>query len=412
MKKSQTDNLIQSVRKTLDAFKISYESVTYEDGLFVDEILVDISPGEKLSKLESIRNDLCRELRTETLMITNRTVDGSISLQIPKMRPTIMLPNILDIKQDTEEPVVSFGLDMSGSVLSVKLSDIVHLLVCGATKSGKSVFLRSVIQELILTKNVKVVLIDPKFVEFSHFANSSRLYGPVLYTADKVIDKLDLLILEMNSRYVRLMNARCVSIQDFNRRGEDCMDYIVVVCDELADLMMVSKKDIEDRISVLAAKSRAVGIHLVLATQRASSDVITGKLKVNLTTRVCFRVPTQVDSRVVLDYGGAEHLCGKGDGLLSSQLFYGLKRFQGAFIAPDDLRVDRGASDVASVMPTRTLSKPEQLVLAKIGGIRLPEVEVQQASGLNASTFIRTLRSLIKLGEVVKNRDGVRRNTT
>jgi len=238
------------------------------------------------------------------------------------------------------------GRDTTGAVMVYDLVDMIHTLICGATKSGKSVMLRSIISLLLTQDNVRLVLIDPKMVEFKHFEHSSKLATDVITSPTDAVLALNSLVDVMESRYETLARAKAVNIERYHDMGhEDEMPYIVVICDELADLMISSGKAVEEATSRLAAKARAVGIYLIFSTQRASADVVTGNIKVNFSTRICFRVPTSTDSRVVLDQVGGNKLKGCGDGLLATHLESRLIRFQGAFISEGSLSINDGSRD-------------------------------------------------------------------
>jgi DNA segregation ATPase FtsK/SpoIIIE, S-DNA-T family len=240
---------------------------------------------------------------------------------------------------------VGLGKDISGRAVFFDLAEMPHLLVAGTTGSGKSVMLNALLTSLLLStdpRQVKMVLVDPKRVELTQFARIPHLITPVVTDTKKAANALGWAVAEMERRYEVLEQVGVRSLEGYNARGEATMPYVVVVIDELADLMMTAAAKVEDAVIRLAQKARAVGIHLVIATQRPSVDVITGMIKANVPSRVAFAVSSQVDSRVILDAPGAEALLGMGDMLFKPVSAARPSRVQGAFIS--DAEVERVVS--------------------------------------------------------------------
>ncbi|MEQ8764726.1 MAG: FtsK/SpoIIIE domain-containing protein, partial [Planctomycetota bacterium] len=253
------------------------------------------------------------------------------------------------------------GRDASGRPLIEDLARMPHLMIAGSTGSGKSVCINTIILSILYTRSpaeVKLILVDPKMVELSYFAEIPHLLCPVVTDMRKAPTILEWAVIQMEKRYELFTRAAVRNIASYNnlgedglksRMGEDCFDegfeppaltlpYIVIVVDELADLMMVAAKEVENSITRLAQKSRAVGIHIILATQRPSTNVITGLIKANLPTRISFQVASKIDSRVVIDRNGAENLLGSGDMLYLPPRSSKVMRAQGAFVADDEVR--------------------------------------------------------------------------
>ena len=231
---------------------------------------------------------------------------------------------------------VGLGKDISGRGVFMDLAEMPHLLVAGTTGSGKSVMLNGLLTSLLLTtdpRQVKLVLVDPKRVELTQFGRIPHLITPVVTDAKKAANALSWAVAEMERRYEVLEKHSVRSLEGYNERSEKPMPYVVVVIDELADLMMTAAAKVEDAVIRLAQKARAVGIHLVVATQRPSVDVITGMIKANIPSRIAFAVSSQVDSRVILDTPGAEALLGSGDMLFKPVTALRPSRVQGAYIS-------------------------------------------------------------------------------
>lgn len=231
---------------------------------------------------------------------------------------------------------VALGVVRNGRNLVVDLTQMPHLLVAGTTGSGKSMVLHTIINSMLLRGSAaRLALIDPKRIEFSHYIGMPQLYAPIARDAEASIALLRSLVTEMEARFARLQKARCRDITQYR----SAMPHIIVVVDEFADLMMISKRMAQDLICRLAQKSRACGIHIVLATQRPSTDVVTGLIKANFPSRMSCQVSSAVDSRVVLDRNGAEKLTGKGDAILDCP-GHRFVRLKGAFLSETDIMLN------------------------------------------------------------------------
>ena len=269
---------------------------------------------------------------------------AAIGIEVPNLKnDTVFFKEVVDceaVKNSSGKLAIGLGKDISGNIITADLSKMPHLLVAGSTGSGKSVCINTIIAGLLYKYSpdyVKLILVDPKVVELSNYNGIPHLLTPVVTDSKKAASALHWAVAEMERRYKAFAESHVRDISSFNEHAEEKMSFIVIIIDELADLMMVAKVDVEDAILRLAQKARAAGIHLILATQRPSVDVITGIVKANIPSRIAFAVSSQTDSRTILDMGGAEKLLGKGD-----MLFYPIGinkpvRVQGAFVSDDEL---------------------------------------------------------------------------
>jgi S-DNA-T family DNA segregation ATPase FtsK/SpoIIIE len=256
-----------------------------------------------------------------------------------------MLGDIFDDLPQTASPLsVWLGKDISGSAVWTDLARMPHVLIAGTTGSGKSGCINAILTSILLRATpdeVRMILIDPKRIELGFYEAIPHLLTPVVSSPKGAAAVLANVVGEMERRYERLSAVRARNLPEANRafrsRGEDPLPYLLVVIDELADLMMISPQEVEDAVIRLAQKSRAVGIHLVLATQRPSVDVITGMIKANVPSRIAFAVSSQTDSRVILDQAGAESLLGQGDMLFKPLGTSRLQRVQGAYVSEEEI---------------------------------------------------------------------------
>src|SRR5213079_1520558 len=279
--------------------------------------------GVKLSRIESLADDLALALAARSLRIEAPIPGKSVvGIEIPNL--AIGLVSLRDVAESAEfragpsKLTVALGRDVAGSPIVADLAKLPHLLIAGQTGSGKSVSINSVICSLLLTAtpdDVRLILCDPKRVELSGFNNIPHLVVPVVTDHDKILNALYWAVGEMDRRYRLFARATARNIDAYNaaRSGPDRVPYIVLIIDELADLMMSAPIQVEKAITRLAQLARATGIHLVVATQRPSVDVITGLIKANISSRIAFAVSSSVDSRTILDMTGAEKLLGRGD---------------------------------------------------------------------------------------------------
>lgn len=266
------------------------------------------------------------------------TIDNGFRVEIPKQnRSLVGLGSVLAEPNNYTLPC-SIGIDTNNKVVSFDLAKAPHLLIAGATGAGKSVCLNDIIMSLIQynpPSNVAFVMIDPKKVELSHFANLKHLLTPIIYDVEIAKQKLQGVVNLMNERYFEMAQ---MGIKDVSEVRTDKFVRIVVVIDELSIMMLNSPKETEKLIETIAAQGRAAGIHLIVATQSPSSKVITGRIKANIPMRIALTTASITDSKVILDYAGAEKLLGKGDALLSTPYDVGFKRFQCAMVTTDEIR--------------------------------------------------------------------------
>ncbi len=308
---------------------------------------LQLAPGTKVAKVAALKDDLSYALATTEIRIL-APIPGkqAVGVELPNLSPNLVtLGDIFEPLPATASPVaVWLGKDISGAAVWTDLARMPHLLLAGTTGSGKSGCLNTLLTSVLLratTDDVRLILIDPKRIELSHFESVPHLLTPVVSSPKEASAVLANCLAEMERRYERLSSVRARNINEANRafrqRGEPTLPYVLVVIDELADLMMVAPQAVEDAVIRLAQKSRAVGIHLVLATQRPSVDVITGMIKANVPSRIAFAVSSQTDSRVILDQGGAESLLGQGDMLFKPLGTSRLQRVQGAYVSEEEI---------------------------------------------------------------------------
>ncbi len=354
-----------------------------------------LGSGVKVGKVRNLQQDIAYALAaTEVRMLAPIPGKSAVGVEVPNTRAaTVTLGDVFGeypTGSDWALPV-GLGKDISGRAVFMDLAEMPHLLVAGTTGSGKSVMLNGLLTSLLLTtdpRQVKMVLIDPKRVELSQFGRIPHLITPVVTDVKKAANALTWAVAEMERRYELLEKFGTRSIEGYNERSESPLPYVVVVIDELADLMMTAAAKVEDAVIRLAQKARAVGIHLVVATQRPSVDVITGMIKANIPSRIAFAVSSQVDSRVILDNPGAEALLGSGDMLFKPVSALRPSRIQGAYLSEKE--VDRVVSASTENAEARyieevTESRPERAQQQEPEDDLLPDaagfvVSSQQAS--------------------------------
>jgi S-DNA-T family DNA segregation ATPase FtsK/SpoIIIE len=331
--------LSAQLEETLSHFNIEAKVVCVNRGPVVTSFEVQPAPGVRVSSISGLSNDIALSLAAKAVRI-EAPIPGkqALGIEIPNKKPqTVSLKEGLsasDWKRVRSKLFFFLGKDVSGENIFVDLSDMPHLLVAGVTGSGKSVCLASLIVSLLYRakpEELKLMLIDPKRVELTAFSEIPHLITPVITDAKKAVISLQWLIREMEDRYKLFAASGVRDIAGYQKREQ--MPYIVVVIDELADLMAVSTQACEEALTRLSQMARAVGIHLVISTQRPSVDVITGVIKANFSSRIAFQVFSKVDSRTILDIIGAEKLLGKGDMLFLPAGAPKPKRLQGAFIS-------------------------------------------------------------------------------
>ncbi|MFA6511705.1 MAG: DNA translocase FtsK 4TM domain-containing protein [Patescibacteria group bacterium] len=329
---------------TLQNFGIEVELGEVSIGPTVTQYTLKPSVGVKVSQITTLSNDLALALAAHPIRIEAPIPGRSlVGIEVPnKQSALVTLRDVLETDESRKHKsqlALAVGRDVAGSPWVLDLDSLPHLLIAGATGSGKSVMINTVILNLLQRNSpddLKLILVDPKRVELSLYNNVPHLLTPVITESNKTINALRWVVSEMDRRYIHLSEAKKRNIAGFRAAGYD-MPYIVVVIDELADLMVVAANEVEGAIVRLAQMARAVGIHLVVATQRPSVNVITGLIKANITARMAFNVASSIDSRTILDMSGAEKLLGKGDFLLVTAELSKPKRLQGALVTEEEI---------------------------------------------------------------------------
>ncbi len=337
----------QALVQTLAHFGVEATIVGQIAGPRVVRYELQLAPGTKVSKVAALKDDLSYALATTEIRIL-APIPGkqAVGVEVPNLAPKLVtLGDIFDDLPSSASPLsVWLGKDISGNAVWTDLARMPHLLIAGTTGSGKSGCINAVLTSVLLRATpdeVRLILIDPKRIELNYYESIPHLLTPVVSSPKEASAVLHNVVAEMERRYERLSLVRARNLPEANRafraRGEDPLPYLLVVIDELADLMMISPQAVEDAVIRLAQKSRAVGIHLVLATQRPSVDVITGMIKANVPSRIAFAVSSQTDSRVILDTAGAESLLGQGDMLFKPLGTSRLQRVQGAYVTEEEI---------------------------------------------------------------------------
>jgi DNA segregation ATPase FtsK/SpoIIIE, S-DNA-T family len=341
------EQVARTLLETLGHFGIDAKVIGRVTGPHITRYEIRLAPGIKVAKVAQLKDDLAYALAATDIRIL-APIPGkqAVGVEVPNARRRIV--HLGDVFQeappDWSPLTVWLGKDIAGHAIGADLAKMPHLLVAGTTGAGKSACVNAMLSSVLLRAtphDVRLVLVDPKQVELNHYDSIPHLLTPVITSPRKAANALQNLVKEMEQRYSIMSLARTRSLPELNRarekRGEPPLPYILCVIDELADLMMVAPADVEDSIIRLAQKARAVGIHLVLATQSPRVDVITGMIKANVPSRIAFAVSSQTDSRVILDQNGAEALLGQGDMLFSPVGSSKLQRIQGAFIDEDQI---------------------------------------------------------------------------
>jgi len=353
---------------------------------------IEVDAGTKVNRVLSLGDDIAYALATpDVRIIAPIPGKSAIGVEVPnKVRDFVMLGDVLSSKaaREVTKPLfVGLGKDVHGRAVLVNLAEMPHLLIAGATGAGKSSLINTFVSSILMRTTpdeVKLVLIDPKRVELSHFGDMPHLLMPVIVHPKKAAEALSWVVREMETRYEALAAVGMRDIDTYNAGqtegtlrippGQEAnfgrLPHILVVIDELADLMMVAPRDVEDAICRVAQMARAVGIHLVVATQRPSVDVVTGLIKANIPSRIAFMTASQADSRVILDGGGAEKLVGHGDMLFQPANVSKAVRIQGAWVTEKEIEGLTGWC--------RNQRKPE--FAANIEGMGRPPTEGDQDS--------------------------------
>ncbi|WP_164509874.1 DNA translocase FtsK [Lacticaseibacillus porcinae] len=363
----------QRLDETLEAFHVGAHVVAHTIGPTVTQFQVSLDAGVKVNKITNLNDDLKLALAAKDIRI-EAPIPGktTVGIEIPNLHPRpVMLREVLQSPafQDAESPLtIALGVDLFGQPVVTNINKMPHGLIAGATGSGKSVFINSLLTSLLYKatpEQVRLLLIDPKAVELAVYNNLPHLVSPVISDPKAAAEALKWAVEEMENRYQKMAAAGVRNLAQFNRKAKAHGDfglvlpYVVIIIDELADLMMVAASEVQDYIARITQKARAAGIHLIVATQRPSVDVITGTIKNNIPTRIAFMVASQTDSRTIIDANGAERLLGRGDMLYLGSGASQALRLQGTFIDEDIATV---VDFVKKERPAQYLFKPDGLL--------------------------------------------------
>ena len=340
----ETQEQSRILERTLNDFNVRAKVVNITCGPSVTRFELEPAPGVKVSRIVNLSDDLALKLAAPGIRIEPIPGKTAIGIEVPNLKnEAVPFRSIIDcdvIKKTKNKLCVGLGKDIAGNIVTADLGKMPHLLVAGSTGSGKSVCINTIIASILFRtapEEVRLILVDPKVVELTNYNGIPHLLTPVVTNAKQAASALHWAVVEMERRYSLFAETQVREINRYNEVVDDKLPFIIIIIDELADLMMVAAVDVEDAILRLAQKARAAGIHLILATQRPSVDVITGIIKANIPSRIAFAVSSQTDSRTILDMGGAEKLLGKGD-----MLFYPIganrpQRVQGALVSDEEL---------------------------------------------------------------------------
>jgi DNA segregation ATPase FtsK/SpoIIIE, S-DNA-T family len=370
-KAEATGQVADALVQALADFGVDARVIGEITGPRVTRYELQLASGTKMSKVSALKDDLSYALATTEIRIL-APIPGkqAVGVEVPNLAPNLVtLGDVFDHLPSSASPLaVWLGKDISGNAVWTDLARMPHVLIAGTTGSGKSGCINTMLTSVLLRAtpdDLRLILIDPKRIELSLYEKIPHLLTPVVSSPKEAAIVLGNVLAEMERRYERLATVRARNLQEANRafrsRGEETLPHLLVVIDELADLMMISPQQVEDAVIRLAQKSRAVGVHLVLATQRPSVDVITGMIKANVPSRIAFAVSSQTDSRVILDQAGAESLLGQGDMLFKPLGTSRLQRLQGAYVSEEEiaLLVEQCRAQRGQVLDESLLEAPE-----------------------------------------------------
>jgi len=334
----------KKLEQKLVNFGVSGKVVGISPGPVVTTYEYAPAPGVKINKIAGLADDLALGLKAQSVRVVG-SVPGkaALGIEIPnEVRQIVYIRDLIateTYRENSHKLSIALGLDVVGNLAMANLAKMPHLLIAGATGAGKSVAINTIIASILYNatpEEVRFLMVDPKRIELSGYEGIPHLLHPVVVDPKLASRALNWAVREMERRYKLLEGARVKSFDSYNESEEEKLPYIVIIVDELADLMMVASKEVEGAIARLAQMARAAGIHMILATQRPSVDVLTGLIKANFPTRISFKVSSKIDSRTILDNSGAEHLLGAGDMLFIAPGTATLKRIHGAFISESE----------------------------------------------------------------------------